>query len=161
MVVAMMAPITDLRLVNLSLIRLQSCITHSLAWKCQFLGTSCGVRFLKRYHIAPAPNRMPQKATPTIQTSRKQGVRSHRSSLTGPQPSLSPHSGCCECDFCFVVEDKSVTRLPGAAKTDCSTSEPFIYDYGSGMDTANVARDNLSDEVRATQRNRQRSFTQT
>src|SRR2546423_11977036 len=51
------------------------------------------MRFLSRNQTAAAPPSRPQAATETIQTSRKQGVKSYRMELIGPQPSLSLHNG--------------------------------------------------------------------
>ncbi|KAI7408402.1 hypothetical protein KC328_g124 [Hortaea werneckii] len=61
-----------------------------------------------RYHNAPAPPTMPQAATIANQTSRKHGVKSHRKGLSGPHPSILPHSGGpCVCETLRYVGNSS------------------------------------------------------
>jgi len=62
--------------------------------KCQSLDIAAGFLLFNRNHTAPEPTIMPNAATVATQTSIKQGVKSYRKGLNGPQPSSLPHSGC-------------------------------------------------------------------
>lgn len=65
-----------------------------LVQKCQSLETGFGFLHLINHPMANDPAMIPNAATEATQTSIKQGVKSHRKGLKGPQPSSLPHNGC-------------------------------------------------------------------
>lgn len=87
---------------SLDVIGLRQPHTHPrptcLIQKCQFFlaRSLLGCRLLTSQTSAPAPKTTPNSATDAIHTSMKQGVKSQRYGLSGPQPSSFAQSGCAK-----------------------------------------------------------------